>query len=97
MSTNSERKERTGVALLAAIVGLAGALISGMLLVPRVRVVEVLTVIASAVGSGAAFALAVNEVVKGRSRSRSAAPSDTPVRPVDARDSATHESAPDRE
>lgn len=45
--------------VIAAVVGVAVAFMSGLALVPRVRLVEVLTVIASAVGGGAAFAAAL--------------------------------------
>lgn len=51
---------RTAVApLVVGIVGLVMALASGLALVPRVRLVEVVTLVATAVGSGAAFAIAV--------------------------------------
>jgi uncharacterized membrane protein len=56
--------------LVAAIVGLAVAFLSGLSLVPRVRLVEVLTVIASAVGSGAGFAAAIVQYTKTRAANR---------------------------
>ena len=40
--------------LVVAVCGLATAVISGLALVPRVRLVEVLTVVAGAFGAGAA-------------------------------------------
>jgi len=50
------------VALAVGIVGLVIALTSGLALVPRVRLVEVLTLVATAIGSGAAFAIAVAQL-----------------------------------
>ena len=47
------------VPLVVGTVGLVMALASGLALVPRVRLVDVLTLVATAVGSGAAFAIAV--------------------------------------
>ena len=56
--------------LVAAFLGLAVAFLSGLALVPRVRLVEVLTVIASAVGSGATFAAAIVQYRKARAANR---------------------------
>jgi hypothetical protein len=56
--------------LVAAIIGLAVAFLSGLALVPRVRLVEVLTVIASAVGSGAAFAVTIVQFREARAMNR---------------------------
>lgn len=46
-------------ALVAGMLGLLTTLASSLLLVPRVRLVEVLAVVAAAFGSGAALAAAV--------------------------------------
>jgi len=54
------KSKRSAVAALAAgILGLLMALVSGLALVPRVRLVEVITLVATAIGSGAAFAIAI--------------------------------------
>ncbi|MGH8640052.1 MAG: hypothetical protein ACREUZ_23245 [Burkholderiales bacterium] len=45
--------------LLVSVAGLAVSVASGLALVPRVRLVEVLTVIAGAVAGGAALAVSV--------------------------------------
>jgi len=62
--------------LLVSVAGLAVSVLSGLSLVPRVRLVEVLTVIAGAVGGGAAFAVSMIQFRRnrhelgGRSRKR---------------------------
>ena len=50
---------RGGALLLCAAVGLIVTALSGMALVPRVKLVEVMTLVASSVGSGAALAAAI--------------------------------------
>jgi hypothetical protein len=70
--------------LVTAIVGLAIAILSGLALVPRVRLVEVLTVLASAVGSGAAFAVTVVQFTRARAANRQISISRTPVLPLDS-------------
>jgi hypothetical protein len=52
--------------VISAIVGLVITIASGMALVPRVRSVEVLTVIAGAIGSGAALAVVVVQIRQAR-------------------------------
>ena len=60
MASRTRSGMRHSIAALAAgIVGLVTAIVSGLAMIPRVRLVEVLTVVASAVGAGAALALAV--------------------------------------
>jgi len=66
-------------ALAVAIIGLVTALVSGLALVPRVRLVEVLTLIATAIGSGAALAVAVVQLRQAMSGGR-AERSDRPTR-----------------
>jgi hypothetical protein len=57
-------------ALAAAIIGLVTAIASGVALVPRVRLVEVVTVIAAAIASGVALGVAVAEVRQAKARAR---------------------------
>ena len=76
---NAGASGRQTISLLAsAIIGLAVALLSGLALVPRVRLVEVMTVIAGAVGSGAAFAMAINQYVERRKYTVSAVTASAP-------------------
>ena len=56
--------------LAAAVVGLATAVISGLALVPRVRLVEVLTVVAGGVGGGAALVSALLSYKQARAAAR---------------------------
>jgi hypothetical protein len=52
----AERQFRAAAfTLLGAVLGLATAVVSGLALVPRVRLVEVLTVMATGIGGGAAL------------------------------------------
>ena len=65
--TPAQRELRTAILLLgAAIAGLAGSVIGGFALMPIVRLVDMLTVIAGAVGAGAAFAIAVVQFRRAR-------------------------------
>ena len=52
--------------LIAAALSLVTAFLSGLALMPRVRLVEVVTVVASAVAAGVALAAAVAEFKKAR-------------------------------
>ena len=52
--------------LVAALVGVAIAFVSGMALVPRVKLVEVFTVVASAMGAGAALTAAITAFKRAR-------------------------------
>ena len=58
--------------LVAGIVGMLTAVMSGLALVPRVRLVEVVTVIAGGVGGGAALAVAVAQFRAARAAGRHA-------------------------
>jgi hypothetical protein len=52
--------------LAAAALGLLTAFLTGLALVPRVRVVEVLTIVASSVGAGASMTAALAEFKQAR-------------------------------
>ena len=47
------------IALVLAAIGLLATAISGFALVPRIKLVEVVTLVASAMGAGAALAVAI--------------------------------------
>ena len=55
------------VVLVAALLGIATSFFGALALVPRVRLVEVVTVFASAVGGGAGLVWAMVEFRKARS------------------------------
>ena len=59
--TSAQQKQFKAAAatLVAAVLGLATAVVSGLALLPRVRLVEVLTVVAGGIGGGAALTAAV--------------------------------------
>ena len=61
IKTASQKQEIRAAAatLLVAVPGLTTAAVSGLALMPRVRLVEVLTVVAGGVGGGAALTLAI--------------------------------------
>ena len=60
MSSTDRRTERRAAAVLvAAVMSLVAAVGSGLALVPRVRLVEVLLVIFGAMGAGAGFTAAL--------------------------------------
>ncbi len=67
---NKQRREpawerlRPVLALVAALLGIATSLFTALALVPRVRLVDVLTVFASAVGGGAGLTWATMEFRK---------------------------------
>jgi Na+/citrate or Na+/malate symporter len=69
---SAEQKQlRTAAGMLAAaVVGLATAVISGLALVPRVRLVEVLSVVAGGVGGGAALVGAIIQFKHARAAAR---------------------------
>ena len=70
-ATSHKRETRAAAAtLLVAVFGLATALTSGLALMPRVRLVEVLTVVASGIGGGAAFTLAMAQFRQVRAAQR---------------------------
>ena len=52
--------------MLVSFAGLAVSVLSALSLVPRVRLVEVLTVVAGAVGGGAAFAVSMIQFQRNR-------------------------------
>ena len=56
IKTRSQKREVRAAAatLVVAVLGLATAVVSGLALMPRVRPVEVLTVVAGGVGGGTA-------------------------------------------
>ena len=58
--------------LVVAIVGILTAVVSGVALVPRVRLVEVVMMIAGGVGGGAALATAVAHFREARAAGRHA-------------------------
>jgi hypothetical protein len=74
-SRSPEQKQyRTAVAMLVgAVAGLAVAIFSGLALVPRVRLVDVLVVIAGAVGGGAALVGAIGQFKHARATVRNPA------------------------
>jgi hypothetical protein len=66
------RKQSPVLMFLTSIAGLAVSVLSGLALVPRVRLVEVLTVIAGAVGGGAALVLSIQQFQRSRKQDRRA-------------------------
>ena len=56
--------------LLAAAIGLLTAFLSGLALLPRVRLVEVVTIVASAIAAGAALTSALVEFKQARGGGR---------------------------
>ena len=58
--------------LLGAFLGLAMAFIAGIALVPRVRLVEVLAVVAGGIGGGAALTSAIVQFKQARAAARQA-------------------------
>ena len=52
-------RQSPALMFVTSIAGLAVSVLSGLALVPRVRLVEVLTVIAGAVGGGAALVVSI--------------------------------------
>ena len=66
-SRSGWQRLRPALVLVAAILGIATSLFSALALVPRVRLVEVVTVFAGAVGGGAGLVWAVMEFRKARS------------------------------
>ena len=73
-TVSPEQKQfRTAAGLLvAAVIGLATAVISGFALVPRVRLVEVLSVVAGGIGGGAALVAALVQFKQARAAARHA-------------------------
>ena len=61
---------RSVLLLLPAVLGIVMAVTTALALVPRVRTVEVITIFASAFGSGAALTGALVEFRKSRAASR---------------------------
>ena len=61
-------KQSPALMFLTAIAGLAVSVLSGLALVPRVRLVEVLTVIAGAVGGGAALVVSIQQFQRSRTK-----------------------------
>ena len=71
MKTEEQKRLRSAVAMLVvAVVGMLTAVVSGLALVPRVRLVEVVMVIAGGVGGGAALAAAVAQFREARAAGR---------------------------
>ena len=67
-SGDIRRDRRSAIALLVtAVAGLGASLAAGLALVPRVRLVEVLTVLAGGIGSGAALVWAIVQLRRARS------------------------------
>jgi hypothetical protein len=66
-SQSVRERLRPALVLAGALVGIATSLITALELVPRVRLVEVLTVFASAVGGGAGLVWATIEFRKAHS------------------------------
>ena len=69
--TGTPRMRRPIAAVATGILGLVAAIASGLAMIPRVRFVEVLAVVASAIGAGAALALAVVQLRQARADLRS--------------------------
>jgi hypothetical protein len=61
---------RAAAMLVAAVLGLGASVVSALALVPRVQLVEVVTVIASAAGGGAALAVALVQFRQARAAAR---------------------------
>ena len=59
VSREQRERRRAFFLLVAAVLGVAVAFFSGLALVPRVKAVEVFTVIASGIGAGAALTAAI--------------------------------------
>ena len=88
--SEEQRQFRSAAAtLVAGMVGLATAVLSGVALVPRVRLVDVVTVVVSGIGAGAAlvwalvqFRLARSAAAAARQRTRLPPPPDLTHNPV---------------
>ena len=66
-----QRQFRAAAAtLVGAAIGVATAVVSGLALLPRVRLVEVVTVVAGGIGGGAALTAAVVEFKQARAAQR---------------------------
>lgn len=61
-------KQSPVLMFVTSIAGLAVSILSGLALVPRVRLVEVLTVIAGAVGGGAALVVSILQFRRSRNQ-----------------------------
>lgn len=72
VSKEQEQLRAAAAMLVVAVLGLATAVLSGLALVPRVRMVEVLTVVAGAVGGGAALTGAIVQFRQARTAARQA-------------------------
>ena len=72
IKTRSQKREVRAAAatLVVAVLGLGTAVVSGLALMPRVRLVEVLTVVAGGVGGGAALTLAISQFKQVRAAQR---------------------------
>jgi len=71
MDSQVRSQLRSAATMLAgAAIGLATAVIAGLALVPRVRLVEVITVIAGGIGAGAALVGALIQFKQARAASR---------------------------
>ena len=70
--TSEQQKQfrAAAITLVVAVLGLATAVISGLALVPRVRLVEVLSVVAGGIGGGAALTAAVVQFKQARAAQR---------------------------
>jgi hypothetical protein len=70
--TSEEQKQFRGavITLVVALLGLATAVLSGLALLPRVRLVEVLSVVAGGIGGGAALTAAVVQFKQARAARR---------------------------
>jgi hypothetical protein len=71
--------------LVVAIIGVLTAIVSGFALVPRVRMVEVLTVVAGGIGGGAALTGSLVQFKQARDaarRTRQRRQDDTPPAPA---------------
>jgi len=72
VSPEQRRLRAAALLLLCAVLGLATALVSGLALMPRVKLVEVLTVVAGAIGGGAALTAAIVQFKQARAEARDA-------------------------
>ena len=69
-SEQQKQFKAAAATLVVAVLGLATAVVSGLALLPRVRLVEVLTVVAGGIGGGAALTAALVQFKQAREAQR---------------------------